>query len=298
MLTNEMKKSYLPKVSLVIPIFNGIDNTAAFLKSLSVVTYSNHEVIIVDDGSTDGSSEFIARQFPDVRLLKGDGSLWWAGGTNLGVEDALERGADFILTINNDNEVTPNFLTSLVETALQNQDCIIKSVGYDSENKDVLRFFGGEIRWWHGSIDQLMQNIELGVKTVEVPLANGNSTLIPAKVFRDIGLYDAEHCPQYHADSELLLRARKHGYRVLVDNGSIIYNNINSCAGQSAYENMSYMNLLRDRRSAYYFKANYKIYKEYCPYRFFLFFLLLRYVFLFKDLFIRNIAGRLNASIL
>lgn len=281
----------MPKVSLVTPIFNGVEDTVSFLKSLAKISYPHFEIIIVDDGSTDGSSLLISEQFPYVRLLQGDGNLWWAGGTNLGVCDALERGADFILTINNDNEVSPDFLTALVETALENDGCIIKSVGYDYEDRKTLRFFGGEIRWWRGNIDQLMKEIDLKSKTVEVPFGNGNSTLIPAKVFRKIGLYDEECCPQYHADTELLLRARKRGFRVLVDNDSVIYNKADHSAGKAAVEKMGFVDLLRNRRSAYYLKANYKIYKEHCPYRFFLFFLFLRYAFLLKRLVKRNITG-------
>ncbi len=298
MLTDKVQKLCLPKVSLVIPIFNGIDDTVEFLNSLSKIAYQNYEIIIVDDGSTDGSSEVIANQFPEVRLLRGDGTLWWSGGTNLGVRDALARGTDFILTINNDNEVAPDFLDSLVTTALDNKDCIIKSVGYDYDDRKKIRFFGGEILWWRGNIDQLMKEMDFEARTVEVPFANGNSTLIPAKVFRKIGFYDEENCPQYHADTDLILRARKHGYRVLVDNNSIIFNKADNCTGQSAVDTMGFIDLLMDRRSAYYFKANYKIYKEYCPYRVFWFFLLLRYVFLFKGLIGRNVTSRLNACCL
>lgn len=291
MTTIASKKPTEPKVALVTPIFNGIDDTIEYLRSLSKITYQNYEVIIVDDGSTDGSSKIISEQFPHVRLLKGDGNLWWTGGTNLGVRDALGRGADFILTINNDNEVSPDFLASLVETALENEGCIIKSVVYDYENRNTIRSFGGDIRWWVGHIDEILLDIDLEAKTVEVPLGNGNSTLVPAKVFHEVGFYDEINCPQYHADSEFLLRARSHGFRVLVDNGSIIFNKVDKCVGRSSVEKMGFIDLVKSRQSSYYFRANYKIYKEHCPYRFFLFFLLLRYSLLLKELIKRNITG-------
>ncbi len=286
-----MNNSDQPKVFVVTPIFNGLDDTIEFLGSLSKATYRNYEVVIVDDGSTDSSTEVISEQFPGVLLLEGDGNLWWAGGTNLGVREALKRGAEYILTINNDNEVSPDFLESLVATALQNEGCIIKSVAYDYEDRNKVRSFGGDIRWWSGQIDEILLNINLDQKTVEVPLGNGNSTLIPAKVFREIGFYDEINCPQYHADSEFLLRARKYGYRVLVDNGSIIFNKVDNCVGRVSIEKMGFLRLLKDRRSAYYIKANYKIYREYCPYRFFQFFLLVRYALLFKEHVKRKITG-------
>src|SRR6266567_5032327 len=100
----------LPKISIITPIHNGVEYTIEYLESLSKVEYSNYEIIIIDDGSTDGSSEIIARDFPQVRLLKGDGNLWWSGGTNMGIRDALARGTDLILTMNNDVKIAPDCL--------------------------------------------------------------------------------------------------------------------------------------------------------------------------------------------
>jgi GT2 family glycosyltransferase len=269
---------------MVVPIFNGIKDTIEFLQSVSNITYNNYEIVIVDDGSTDGSGQIILEKYPYVHVLKGDGNLWWAGATNLGVRDALTQGTDFILTINNDNEVSQNFLDCLVESALKNPGCIIKSVGYDYEERGNICSFGGEIVWWKGGIEQVSSGINLHDRIVEVSLANGNSTLFPIKVFSDVGLFDEINCPQYHADSELLLKARQQGYRILVDTGSMIYNKSDKSVGGTMTKSTNIVKLLFDRRSPYYFRANYKIYKNYCPFKIYLFFLCIRYYFMLKNI--------------
>ena len=114
-----------PKVSIVTPIHNGIEHTVDYLDSLSRISYPHYEVVIVDDGSTDGSAERISASFPQVRIVSGDGNLWWAGGTNAGIRDALARGTDFILTMNNDVEVAPDLLDVLLGCAADHPGAII-----------------------------------------------------------------------------------------------------------------------------------------------------------------------------
>src|SRR5690242_6946342 len=106
-----------PHVSVVVPVFNRLEHTREFLRCFEKVTYPNREVIIVDDGSTDGTADAIARQWPSVRLLREEGNLWWSESTNRGVRDALERGADYILTINDDVTFDADFLDRLVAYA-------------------------------------------------------------------------------------------------------------------------------------------------------------------------------------
>jgi len=106
-----------PRIAVVVPVYNRRDLTVSFLQSFERVTYRNFEIIIVDDGSTDGTAETIAREFPRVRLLRESGDLWWAKATNIGIRDALSRGAEFILTINDDVSVDPHLLDALVQTA-------------------------------------------------------------------------------------------------------------------------------------------------------------------------------------
>src|SRR6516164_5363299 len=95
-----------PKVALVVPVHNKIALTIRFLESLRAVSYPKYSVIVVDDGSQDGTSRIVELRFPEVIVLKGHGNLWWSGATNLGVRYALKHGYDYVLTINNDSRVS------------------------------------------------------------------------------------------------------------------------------------------------------------------------------------------------
>jgi GT2 family glycosyltransferase len=89
-------------IYIVIPVFNRINFTRECLISLRGQTYTDYKTLVVDDGSTDDTEEIIKREFPEVKVLKGDGNLWWTGATNMGIEYALKIGHenDFILTLN------------------------------------------------------------------------------------------------------------------------------------------------------------------------------------------------------
>jgi GT2 family glycosyltransferase len=221
-----------PKVSIVTPIFNGRDFTLAYLASLAGCSYPNFEIIIVDDGSTDGSAAAIAEKFPQVRILQGDGNLWWSGGTNMGIRDALDRGTDFILTMNNDVQVAPDFLHALVACAEDNPGAIVGGKIYVMNDPQRIWSAGGRLAWWsgktlvqvgHGQLDR-----DEFCRREQMDFLTGMNVLIPAAVFDRIGYYDEARFPQYHADSEFTLRARKNGIAIIFEPGAKVWNRVES----------------------------------------------------------------------
>src|SRR5262245_56876861 len=101
----------LPSVAVVVPVHGRLPLTVRFLESFRRVSYPRRQVVVVDDGSPDDTSGRLARDFPEVKVLRGNGKLWWAGATNRGVRYALRHGFDYVLTANNDAVCHPDFLT-------------------------------------------------------------------------------------------------------------------------------------------------------------------------------------------
>lgn len=283
-----------PKVVAVIPIHNGREETLAFLESIFQVSYPSLEVIVVDDGSIDGSAEAITNRFPQVGIVKGDGTLWWAGATNLGVQRALARGGEFILAINNDNIVAPGFLEPLIETVLANPRSLVTSKMFDYDNRTFICSFGGKIDWLLGEIRDYTNRRDRCDfdKTMDCDWLHGSSTLIPAAAFHELGLFDSQNCPQYHGDAEFSLRAKMSGYRLLVEPRSVVYHHSRISAGTSFLNADNISSLVRDIRSPFYFKANHKVYRDCCPYRPFQPFLVIRYIRLLYSLFRRKFIDR------
>jgi GT2 family glycosyltransferase len=82
---------------------------------LSHDVYQAKRILLIDDGSTDGTTERCRVRFPWVEILHGSGNLWWSGAINLGIEEALRSEVELVLWLNNDNLVEPETITRLVE---------------------------------------------------------------------------------------------------------------------------------------------------------------------------------------
>ena len=216
-------------IYIVIAVFNRWNFTKPCLESLQNQTDQNFKVVVVDHGSTDSTSEYITEYFPKTILLKGDKSMWWTAATNLGVKYALENGADFILTLNNDLEVAPDYISKLLIASKANSNSIIGSVAVDIDNKNSIVYAG--IKWnsWFAKYHAVEINglpykkFSEKYEIIETDLLPGRGTLIPTEVFRSIGLFNEKNFPHYMADEDLSLRARKIGFKCFVSTSAVVY---------------------------------------------------------------------------
>src|SRR5690606_10813637 len=102
-------------VAIILLNWNGFDYTKACIESLRQITYPHWQVILVDNGSTDGSLEKLEALFPEAVFLASSENIGFTGGNNLGISYALEQGYPYILLLNNDTLVEKGFLEPLVE---------------------------------------------------------------------------------------------------------------------------------------------------------------------------------------
>lgn len=201
-------------IYIVTPVFNRKQFTQNYLIALKKQTNKDFKVIIVDDGSTDGTSEMIEKIFPDVILLKEKGDLWWSEATNIGVKHALKENADYIMTLNDDTIPSKNYIEKMYYWIEKKPEALL---GAFTQDKDQEPIYGGDIlNWKNGKHENLLSKLkDIELKGLhEVNNFPGRGLLIPAKVFKDIGFYDSKNFPQTVADLDFTCRAYNNGYKI------------------------------------------------------------------------------------
>jgi len=206
----------LPFVYVVILTFNHCEYTLKALESLSKLTYPNYKLLVVDNRSTDGTIEAIREEFPFVEIIVNPANLGFAAGINRGLRLALNRGADFILIINNDVIVDPSMLTYLVEAMgpeigaaapliyYMDDPRRIWSIGF-SKHPLLLEMRGGA----RGQIDHGQWQAPF-----EVDYLLGCAVLLNSLMLKEVGLFD-EQFFFYYEDLDLSIRAQRRGYRLI-----------------------------------------------------------------------------------
>lgn len=203
------------KIFIVIPVYNRLEFTKNCLLSLRKQSYKNFKVIVIDDGSTDGTEEILKNEFPEVHVIKGDGNLWWTAATNLGVKYALENNAEYILTLNNDTIAFPDFLEKMIYWAEQKPNALLGAFAVDYNSNNPV--YGGEkANWKFATAINLLKilPIEKQFGLHAVTHFPGRGLLIPTVVFKKIGLYDEKYLPHYAADYDFTFKAKKYGFEI------------------------------------------------------------------------------------
>jgi GT2 family glycosyltransferase len=207
-----------PRVSIVVLNWNGRDMTVDCLHSLLALSDVQFRITVVDNGSSDNSTEAIRQQFPDVQIIANKHNLGFAAGCNVGMEQALtEQGCDYILLVNNDTILDTGLLAELVREADQNPKiaiCSPKIFYYDPS--DLLWWAGGTYSLWtgmavHTGRRQKDEGQYDGVRDLD--WATGCVMLLRVKALREVGLFDAKIFANSE-DVDLSLRVREAGYLI------------------------------------------------------------------------------------
>ncbi len=205
------------KVITVILNTNRREDTLACLASLTESTYENHQIIVLDNTSTDGSVEAIRRQFHDVQLIELAENKGYAGNNNVGVEAALAQGADWVFVLNEDTILHPDCLDQMMKVA--QSDARIGVLGpmvYHHNEPKVIQSAGGFInRYWEAShIGENEPDHKQFVNPHDVDWISGCAILVKREVIEQVGSLD-ERFFYYWEETEWCLRARKKKWRIV-----------------------------------------------------------------------------------
>lgn len=223
------------KVSMVILNLDGYEDTRECLLSIRCVHYPSLEVILVNNGCSDDSPKRLLSEFPEVRVLTNRENLGYGGGCNLGIKDAIGRGADFVLLLNNDTIVDPDFLLNLIQ--IGETDPRIGILGpkiYYASDPQRIWFAGGFVklksgRYGHIGQDRIDTENKFG-ETREIGWITGCALLIRTSVFEKIGFLDSDLFA-YFEDADFCLRARSAGYRCVFVPDAKVWHKVSRTSG-------------------------------------------------------------------
>jgi len=234
--------------------FNGAKNTLECLASLKKINSKdfNLTILVVDNASSEKlslKSETTGKI--KVQVIENKENLGFSGGNNIGIKQALKNNADYVLILNNDTFVAPDFLNQLMKVAEKNQNAGIlvpkiyfapefeyhKERYSEKEKGKVFWYAGGKMDWKNviGS-NRGVDEVDKGQfeKEEETEMATGCCMLIRREVLERIGNFD-ENYFLYYEDADLTMRAKKNGFKIIYVPSSIVWHkNAGSTGGSGS----------------------------------------------------------------
>jgi hypothetical protein len=215
-----------PKVFIIVLTWNRVHAVINCLLSLNSLKYDNFEVLVVDNASEDGTVQRLREIFPGLQIIVNERNLGYTGGNNIGIRYALQKGADYVLLLNNDSITHPGLLNELI--AVAESDPTIAVAGAKNMRADNPRVIWGA--WAKVTYSATLTTIYgankldspkyCRVKDVEQVVGCGY--MWRCKALEDIGLLDTNFFG-YHEDVDWCFRARKAGWRIVFVGTAIVY---------------------------------------------------------------------------
>jgi GT2 family glycosyltransferase len=222
------------RLFVVVLNWNGESVIAPCLRSLLDVSGVDLGIIVVDNDSDDASAEIVRRDFPQVELIVNDRNLLFAEGNNVGIRRALEMGGEYILLLNNDTVVDPDFALPMIEA--MRRDARVGVVG-----PQILYFDDPERIWYggggfypllwiprHRDIRRLRAEVSRAAQ--ETAYVTGCALMFRRDVALGIGLLDPSY-GMYNEDVDFCQRAREGGWRCFYEPSAAVWHKVSASSG-------------------------------------------------------------------
>jgi len=213
---NLLLRRYSPKIYIILPVHNRLSTTKKFIKCLSYQTYKNFQLILIDDGSKDGTAEYVKRQMGNVIVLSGNGNLWWAGALHnaykhLKVIDAQKD--DLVWITNDDVLYEPKYFEKLIKDKALSPNNLVVSPG-ESLSSDFIEL-GFLIDWPSLKVYKLTSKQKPDAITTR-------GLYMYYSTYLSIGPMHPKLLPHYLSDLEYTMRAKRFGYNLVNSSSTFI----------------------------------------------------------------------------
>lgn len=198
-------------VYLIIPVHNRKDTTLVCLSHLQDTgDLQRYSIVVVDDGSTDGTAEAIQSLYPTVTVVPGSGDLWWTGAMAIGMDYACEQGAEHLFWLNDDCLPELGTLPLLVDYMRTHLDTLVAPACYVAESA------ASTASLTHNGFRGRQSFAPQQGEQIAVEGMSGWCVGMPAAVFHKIGTPDADRFPHYSGDDMYTLRATRAGFSAVL----------------------------------------------------------------------------------
>ncbi|MGA2911251.1 MAG: glycosyltransferase family 2 protein [Candidatus Levyibacteriota bacterium] len=243
----------MTKVFVTLINYNSNQATSDCLHSLEEINTADFvlSVVVIDNASTEKFTKDKKYQKLNLKIIRSEKNLGFAGGQNLGIKFALDNGADYVVVLNDDVILDKDLIVELLKTFETNKDCgmvspkIYFAKGYEfhkdryqqNELGKVIWYAGGKIDWQnviasHRGVDE----VDKGQyeKVAETDFASGCCEMIKRKVLEKIGLFDERYF-LYYEDNDLSQRAKAYNFKILYQPKAIMWHlNAGSTGGSGS----------------------------------------------------------------
>ena len=220
-----------PRVSIVIPHIGGKDILNNCLDSVICNDYKNTVIVVVDNGSTDGSIQFVQQKYKNIKILGNKENLGFAKAVNQGILYAISNECDYVFLLNNDTVLHPECIKNLINS-VYHDDCseTIGAVGpkiLNFDNDREIWFMGAKIDLFRGIWQNAYDEAD---QIMEVESVSGCAVLLPTYIFRMTGFFD-ERFFTYIEDLDFFIRLKRLGFKIIVNPASKVWHKGGATAG-------------------------------------------------------------------
>lgn len=200
----------MTSIYIILPVNNRKKVTEDFIKSLKDQSYKNYYLVLIDDGSTDGTAARVSELIPGAIILRGNGSLWWAGSVQKGISWLKHKEIntdDIILLINDDTRMPPVFLERAISILKKSEKTLLLA-----QSLDIVT---GEPKETGLVADYSSLKFSIATSQEKINCLSGRGLFLRYGDLIDIGNFHPKLLPHYGADYEYTIRAHKKGYKLM-----------------------------------------------------------------------------------
>ena len=239
-----MVENKVLRLVIIIPTFNRkylVNNLLHQIFGQELSLNIKLFVVVVNDGSNDGTSEILQNNFPEVHVVNGNGSWWYTKSMNEGFKYAKKLRPDFVLTLNDDIEIKTNYINSLVNSFKKIcHNSLIGSLSLTLSKPYRIVSSGNRLKYKNipKYNDLLPFNSMANLKELkgihETVILPGRGILIPYSILSELNFFD-ERFPQYHSDGDFCHRAKREGCKIFISWDTRLYVHLEKTASGSSF---------------------------------------------------------------